>query len=72
MLYSDVAYSVNTTGISTVGTVAAYKVIQSGFDRLNRVDGFDQDPDLDHVASLGVTRTGGEPGCDDDTVRVLM
>ena len=52
--------------------MSANEMIQSGFDCVDWVYRFDQDPDLDHVASLGVLGTSGETGGDNYTIRVLV
>jgi hypothetical protein len=41
-------------------------------DRLHGINGFDQNPDLDHIAGFPVVGFSGEAGGDDHAMRVFV
>ena len=51
---SDIAYPFDSAGMPTVRAMSANEMIQSGFDCVDWVYRFDQDPDLDHVSGFCV------------------
>ena len=50
----------------------ANKRVKATLDCLNRIDGFHEYPDLNHIARFLVLGRSGEPGCDNDPVIILM
>jgi hypothetical protein len=55
-----------------VDATAANETIETRFDCGNRINGFDQNPDLNHVAGFPVVRWGFETGGDDHTDVVFV
>jgi hypothetical protein len=53
-----------TVTIATVDAVAADKPVKAGLDCFCGGNGFNEYPDLDHVACLPVIARGGKPGRD--------
>ena len=58
--------------MAPVGAMSADQSVKAGFDCLNRIYRFDEDPHLDHGTSLGVLGTSGETCCDNDAVAILV
>jgi hypothetical protein len=55
-----------------VDAIAANETIETRFDCGNRINGFDQNPDLNHVAGFPIVAGGGEAGGDDHTGLILV
>jgi hypothetical protein len=55
-----------------VDAIAANETIETRADCFHGINGFDQDPHLDHVAGFPVVAGGGEAGCDYDTGGVFV
>ena len=72
----DVTRAVNSVTsvylMTTVDAVAADEAIKSGFNRGHRILGFDQNPNLNHVAGFSIVARGFKAGGDDDPLGVLV
>jgi hypothetical protein len=58
--------------VATMHAVTADEAVKSCPNRFCGGNGFNEYPNLDHVARLPVVGTGFEARCDDDTVLVLV
>jgi hypothetical protein len=58
--------------VPAMHAISADEAIQAGFDRFRGGNGFDQNPDLDHIASLPVVGRGFKSGRDNHTVAIFM
>jgi hypothetical protein len=58
--------------VASVDAGTANETIQALFDRFNGINGFDKNPNLDHIARFPVVRSFGEAGGDDDTGLILV
>jgi hypothetical protein len=58
--------------VASVDAIAANEPIETRFDCGNRINGFDQNPDLNHVAGFTVVGLGGEAGGDNDSGLILV
>jgi hypothetical protein len=58
--------------VAPVNAVAADKTVKAGFNRFGRGNGFNQDPDLDHVARFPIVRGMSKARGDDNPQGVLV
>jgi len=68
----DVTTPIPTVTVAPVNAVAADKPIKARADRFGGGNGFNQDPNLDHVARFPIVRGVIEAGGDDNAQGVLM
>ena len=68
----DVTRAIASGSIATVDAVSTDEAIQALFDGFHRIHGFDQNPDLEHVARFPVVGGMREAGGDGHPVLVLV
>jgi hypothetical protein len=68
----DVATAPATVTVAAMDAVAADKPIESLLNRFHGVNGFDKDPNLNHVARFPIVGGMSKARCNDDPLRVLV